>query len=776
MSTGLVALIKRQSGWVVAAASLAAVGGMWIAGFGAEGAPPAKVASVAAPAGPCVNGAGDLGDTYYPGIGNGGYDATHYDLNLKYDPATRILDGKVTMTAAATQHLCRFNLDLRGLTVSSVKVNGNAATFVRDGRELIITPPTPLLPATGFEVEVLYSGEPGPAPRDPDGFLDGWNYTEYGAYTSTPPQGSDTWFPNNNTTNDKAAFTFTVTVPADRQVMSNGLLVSNTINEEAGTSTWIWDAPDPMASYLATLQIGKYTIQRSTTASGIPIINGIRPDQLTALAQTRLNTIGPILDFFGEKFGPYPFVATGAIVDLVNAGYQMEQQTRPIFTSANGLSALAHELAHQWWGDDVAMRRARDVWLSEGFATFSAWMWTENTGGTTAQAAFNTQYARAANTTFWNNTVHDPGVVNQYQSATVYQRGAMTLQALRRKIGEDAFFRTLKAFQVTFGGDVAETADFIAIAQRESGQDLRDFFKQWLYTPGKPSESYCYCLTPPATPGNVGGTVPSTLSLTLGAPAAFGAFTPAVAKDYLATTPATVTSTGGDATLSVADTSTTAPGHLVNGAFSLPQALQARATNTLNPATTFAPLGAAPSTLLTWAAPISNDNVALEFKQPIAATDALRTGAYTKTLTLTLSSTTPYRRAGRAPGRAPHARISLDRPMSSVWRFRPSDMTATYTFDVFSSLDGDPAPPAATGPATGASGAPSRSSTASTCTARSYGWSSEPTRTGPSRGCWPRVPRTPKCATRGSRGCGARRRWWSRGRWKARSIGPTRPS
>ena len=266
--SGLVALARRQSGWVVAAASFAAIGGMWMAGYGAEGATAREDGPVAAaPPGPCLQGAGDLGDTYYPGIGNSGYDVSHYDLNLKYNPDTKWLDGKATITAAATQHLCRFNLDLRGLTVSSVKVGGVDAPYVRDGRELIITPPTPLLPSTGFEVEILYSGEPGPAPRDPSGFLDGWNYTEYGAYTSTPPQGSDTWFPNNNTTNDKAAFTFTVTVPADRQVMSNGILVSNTVNEAAGTSTWVWDAPDPMATYLATLQIGKYTIQKTTTAS-----------------------------------------------------------------------------------------------------------------------------------------------------------------------------------------------------------------------------------------------------------------------------------------------------------------------------------------------------------------------------------------------------------------------------------------------------------------------------------------------------------------------------
>jgi hypothetical protein len=624
---------KVWGGWAVAAASLAAVGGMWSAGYGAESSEPPKVRHAVAPPGPCVNGAGDIGETYYPGAGNGGYDVTHYDLNLKYDPDTRFLDGKATITAAATQHLCRFNLDLRGLTVTSVKVNGAPASFTREGRELIITPPQPLLPAAGFEIEVLYNGEPGPAPRDPSGFLDGWNYTEYGAYTSTPPQGADTWYPNNNWTHDKAAFTFTVTVPADRQVMSNGLLVSHTINEEEGTSTWVWDAPDPMATYLATLQIGRYTIQQGETESGIPIINGIRPDQLTATAQQRLNNIGPILDFFSEKFGPYPFVATGVIVDLVSAGYQMEQQTRPIFTSANGLSALAHELAHQWWGDNVSMRRARDVWLSEGFATFANWLWVEHTGGTTAHQSFMTNWNRTG--TFWNNTVHDPGVTNQYQSATVYQRGAMTLQALRRKLGDETFFRILKEFHATFGGGTADTDDFVAIAQRESGQDLRDFFKQWLYTPGKPPASYCYCLTPPETPGSVGGTVPAALSLTLGESPSFGAFTAGVEQDYLASTTATVISTAADATLTVVDPSANAPGHLVNGTFSLPQPLQARSSGD------FAPLSGTPVTLRTWNAPTSNEAVPVEFKQSIGAQDALRTGDYTKTLTFTLSTTQP---------------------------------------------------------------------------------------------------------------------------------------
>jgi hypothetical protein len=243
-------------------------------------------------------------------------------------------------------------------------------------------------------------------------------------------------------------------------------------------------------------------------------------------------------------------------------------------------------------------------------------MWTEHTGGITARQAFLNSYNRTG--TFWNNTVHDPGVVNQYQSSTVYQRGAQTLQALRMKIGDERFFNTLRAYHSTFKGSVAETQDFIAIAQRESGQDLRDFFKAWLYTPGKPSESYCFCVGPATGSGGVSGTVPATLALTLDGPATFGAFTPGVEKEYTATTKATVTSSAADATLSVAE-----PGHMTNGAFSLPEPLRIEFSKSA------------------WTGPVSNDEVAVTAKQLVKAKDALRTGSYSKTVTFTLSTTSP---------------------------------------------------------------------------------------------------------------------------------------
>jgi hypothetical protein len=143
--------------------------------------------------------------------------------------------------------------------------------------------------------------------------------------------------------------------------------------------------------------------------------------------------------------------------------------------------------------------------------------------------------------------------------------------------------------------------------------------------------------------GSVGGSVPATLSLTIGGPASFGAFSPGITSDYLASTTANVISTAGDALLAVSDPSPSATGHLVNGAFSLPQPLQASATSLSGTGGAFAPVGgsASPTPLLGYGAPASNDPVTLSFKQPIAATDALRTRAYGKTRTFTLSTTTP---------------------------------------------------------------------------------------------------------------------------------------
>jgi len=187
-------------------------------------------------------------------------------------------------------------------------------------------------------------------------------------------------------------------------------------------------------------------------------------------------------------FGPYPFDATGAIVDRApNVGYALESQTKANYASMPSEGTLAHELAHQWFGDSVSLEVWPDMWLNEGLATYSEWLWTEHLGTRTAQQAFNTQYARAATSSFWQippAAIPDPSVLF---TTAVYQRGAMTLQALRVKIGDLAFFQLLRGWADDHLYGNVDTADFIVAAEAASGMDLDAFFNVWLYQPGKPT-------------------------------------------------------------------------------------------------------------------------------------------------------------------------------------------------------------------------------------------------------------------------------------------------
>ncbi|HEY5143566.1 MAG TPA: M1 family metallopeptidase [Solirubrobacteraceae bacterium] len=428
-------------------------------------------------------GAPGLGDPFFPLAGNGGYDVLHYGLRLAYDPATAVLDGSADITAVATADLSRFDLDLSGFTVAAISVNGRPASFTRDGQELQITPARALRRGLPLLVSVAYSGVPAPI-TDPDGSIEGWVPTADGAFVVGEPQGSPGWFPCNDNPRDKATYDISVTVPDGLTAVSNGVLRSQ--RSSGGRTTFAWREEFPMATYLATATLGRFDVARSTVA-GVPSYVAVDPTQAADAAPV-LAELPDIVTYFSSVYGPYPFDAVGAIVDdAPDVGYALESQTKPNFDRAPDEFTLAHELSHQWFGDAVTLTTWPDIWLHEGFAQYSEWLWAEHTGQFTAQDAFDYYDALPADDPIWTPPAGDPGTADALFSDSVYVRGALTLQALRVKVGDPAFFRILRRWYLANRYGNVTTPDFIALAQRVSGQDLGAFFDTWLYQEGKPA-------------------------------------------------------------------------------------------------------------------------------------------------------------------------------------------------------------------------------------------------------------------------------------------------
>ena len=446
------------------------------------------LAAGAAPAGAASTiGAPGVGDPFFPLAGNGGLDVTDYALNLAYDPAAQRLEGTATLRITATQDLTRFDLDLRGFDLRTVTVGGVPAAAVgRDGQELVITPAQRIRSGMAFEVVIPYAGTPETV-IDPDGSSEGWVYTADGAVVVNEPQGSPGWYPANDTPRDKATYTVSMTVPAGLTAVGNGQLV-NTPTPSGGKTTFVWREGKPMAPYLTTITIGRFNVTTGRTPDGIPTYVAI-DSKLGNSAASTMRKLPEMVAFLQDTYGPYPFETVGGIVDdAPELGYSLETQTKPVFDRPPDELTLLHELSHMWYGDAVTLSVWPDIWLHEGFATWSEWYWTERQGGKTAAQQFK-QLANtsAKQTSFWNPPPGDPGDPADLFDGTIYDRGGMTLEALRERIGDTAFFRVMRTWYADHKYGNATTAQFVALAEQESGQDLGAFFDEWLYQPGKPA-------------------------------------------------------------------------------------------------------------------------------------------------------------------------------------------------------------------------------------------------------------------------------------------------
>jgi aminopeptidase N len=452
-------------------------------GGGGAGAP-ATTSTTAPTVG--TPGARGGGDPYFPDLGNGGYDVEHYDLVVRWEADAGTIAGTTTVTAKATQDLSSFDLDLSGLAVRAVSVDGQPAATTRDADELVISPARAIGTGRTFTTVVQYGGTPAPIHQGTDIFEVGWQTHGREAFVASEPAGAATFFPVNDHPSDKATYAFHITAPSDQVVGTNGLATSHSANPD-GTTTWDSSARDPMASYLVQIAIGDYeVVDGGTSSAGVPLRHLLHRGPDLERERGTVARTPQMLDVMSDVWGPYPFEVYGVLAVDADLGFALETQTLTLLGAdlAAGPPAesdviLVHELAHQWVGDLVSPASWQDIWLNEGFATYAEWLWSERTGGATAA----TMARRIPRDERLDTPAADPGPDELFQP-TVYERGALALQALRETVGDEAFFRILRTWVDDHRFGVATTADFEALAARTSGQDLRALFDRWLHQRG----------------------------------------------------------------------------------------------------------------------------------------------------------------------------------------------------------------------------------------------------------------------------------------------------
>jgi aminopeptidase N len=437
---------------------------------------------------PAAAQSGDgAGDPYYPQDGNTGYDVTAYHVQISYDPASKALTGDTLVTAKATGELPKFNLDLQGLDVESVAVGGTEATFTRQGdHELVITPAAPVADGESFETRVRYSGTPESAESGSLG-ENGWQLSSSGgAFAAGEPHSATSWYPANDTPKDKATFKLDARVPKGWSVISNGVESPATPGTD-GWTTFHWNEPNRIATYLTTVGVDKWTFERSTLPGGTPVVSAYAPGaESKKEVESRLPEI---IAFLTSKFGPYPQSAAGGIYINENIGFSLETQGRPIYAAWAEEDVVVHENAHQWYGNSVTVSEWKDICLNECFASYAQWLWDEAKNGADLDEQYRTEVSRSADR-LWSGRLYDMGAGNEFSA--VYEKGPLALHALRREIGDTAFDKVLKDWPARHRDGNASWPEFEKFVAEIAGKDLKGFFDAWFRGDTQPADEYLY--------------------------------------------------------------------------------------------------------------------------------------------------------------------------------------------------------------------------------------------------------------------------------------------
>ncbi|MBB2911434.1 aminopeptidase N [Streptosporangium becharense] len=411
---------------------------------------------------------------YFPTHGDDGYRVAHYDLSLDYRIGPNRLGGVARISAVALRPLTRLALDLGAFRVSAVLVDGVGVRFThRDGK--LHLAPLRLWPGT-FTIEVRYAGTPRPVNSHWGGL--GWEQLTDGVIVASQPIGAPSWFPCNDRPDDKASYRFSVTAASAYQVIANGEPVSR--RRAASATTWVYEQREPMAAYLASVQIGRYQL-----AEPAPGMRLAFPARHASRVRHDFERQARMMEVFGERFGPYPFGSYTVVVVDDELEIPVEAQGMSIFgrnhvDGRRGEERLvAHELAHQWFGNSLTVADWRGIWLHEGFATYAEWIWSEVSGGLSSDDHALRWHRRLAALP-QNFVLADPGPRRLFDDR-VYKRGALTLHALRRTMGDDAFFALLREWTAGHRHGTVTTEAFTALAARRTTAAVDGLFSAWLH-------------------------------------------------------------------------------------------------------------------------------------------------------------------------------------------------------------------------------------------------------------------------------------------------------
>ncbi|QKT06083.1 M1 family metallopeptidase [Gordonia sp. X0973] len=430
---------------------------------------------------PVLGSPDNVYDDYLPDNGNLGYRVSRYDLELQYKVSANRLTGVASITATTNASIDRFCLDLAAtMTVARVTVNGERLRYTHRRGKLAVALSNPVPPGGSLEIVVRYAGNPRPI-RGKWGEV-GWEELTEGSLCANQPNGAPSWFPCDDHPVSKASYRIAITTDSPFSVVANGVLTEK--RTKAAQTTWVFEQTEPMTTYLASIQIGRYeTVELA--ASPVPV-ELVAPPALRAAARTRFAPQVAMLTVFTEMFGPYPFPRYTAVVTDDPLDIPLEAQGFSTFGSnhceptSDAERLVAHELAHQWFGNSVTLSRWRDIWLHEGFACYAEWLWSERSGGQTADGWARHYYAKLAATRMSRPLV-DPGPDHMFDD-WVYKRGALTLHALRLRIGDDAFFALLRHWTDKYRYGSVSTEDFTTLAADHSTHSLNDLWQAWLHS------------------------------------------------------------------------------------------------------------------------------------------------------------------------------------------------------------------------------------------------------------------------------------------------------